>query len=101
MLYFDRPKMAGKIPYFADENDPRPLVEQLNESYAHGGGWRSFTGFTLHKNGMGNYALTYPGDPQMREMARAPFRNQLVVLFESAWVGIIENDELVDVSRMD
>ncbi len=101
MLYFDRPNVAGEIPFFADESDPRPLVEQLDEGYAHGGGWRSFSGFELRKNGMGKYALAYPGDPLMREMARAPFRNQLVVLFESAWVGIIENDELVDVSRMD
>lgn len=100
MLYFDRPNLAGLLPKFADENDPRPIREQLDESYAHGGGWQSFPGFTLRKNGMGNYSLIYPDDPPRRELTRAPFRGQLVVLFESEWVGIIENDELVDVSRM-
>lgn len=100
MLYFDRPEVAGLIPYFADENDPRSFVEQVNEAYAHGGGWNEFLGFKLQRLN-DKYALEYPEDPPMRELARANFRNQVIVLFQSAWLAVIEDNELRNVARID
>lgn len=33
-------EQLGYIPLFFAADDPRPAAEQLNERYAHGGGWR-------------------------------------------------------------
>ena len=100
MLHFSPLAPAGYLPLMLDERDPRSVQEQLNDSYAHGGGWNSFSGFTLVKRGR-EYALSYPGDPLMLEVSRAQFRDQLLVLFQYSWLGIIENDELLDVARVD
>lgn len=100
MLYFSNMKAAGLIPEFLDEHDPRTVQEQLDENYAHGGGWNSFEGFTLG-SGPGHYTLSYPGDPVYRGVSRAQFRNQTLVLFQYAWLGIIEDGKLLDVSRVD
>ncbi len=100
MLHFSPLAPAGYLPLMLDERDPRSVQEQLNESYAHGGGWNSFSGFTLVERG-GNYALSYPGDPLMLEVSRAQFRDQLLVLFQYSWLGIIEEGKLLDVARVD
>lgn len=102
MLIFDNMSfgIVGYLPGMADPADPRSFQEQVNETYAHGGGWNSFPGFSLHVNG-GRFSLVYPGDPPMRERARAKFRDQTIVLFDMAWIGIVEGDRLIDVSRMD
>ena len=49
MLIFDNMDFAivGFLPEFANPDDPRSLQEQVNEAYAHGGGWNSFDGFEL------------------------------------------------------
>ena len=36
------PAMLGFLPMMLDDEDPRPAAEQLNETYAHGGGWMPF-----------------------------------------------------------
>lgn len=100
MLHFSPLAPAGYLPLMLDERDPRSVQEQLNESYAHGGGWNRFSGFVLSKRG-GKYALAYPGDPLMLEVSRAQFQDQLLVLFQYSWLAIIENDELIDVARVD
>lgn len=100
MLYFSPLAPAGYLPLMLDERDPRSVQEQLNETYAHGGGWNSFPGFTLIESA-GKYALSYPGDPPMREVSRAQFRNQTLVLFQASWLGIIEDGKLLDVARVD
>src|SRR3982751_2684992 len=40
------PEGLGAIPYFLDEDDPRPAREQFHERYNHGGGWRPMPNFT-------------------------------------------------------
>ena len=104
MLIFDNMDFAivGFLPEFASPDDPRRLQEQVNEAYAHGGGWNSFDGFELRCHmASGRFSLVYPGDPPMQERARARFRNQIIVLFDMSWVGIIENMKLIDVARID
>ena len=100
MLHFSPLAPAGYLPLMLDERDPRSVQEQLNESYAHGGGWNSFSGFTLVERA-GKYALSYPGDPLMLEVSRAQFRDQLLVLFQYSWLGIIEEGKLIDAARVD
>lgn len=90
----------GFLPMFLNDSNPKDAVTQLNDSYAHGGGWHDFKGFELIKQG-DRYALAYPGDPPMRELARTKLRNELVVLFEASWVAVIQPDETFRVARMD
>lgn len=105
-LYIDRlmswenPHRAGLLPQFLSVRDTRSAREQLHTAYAHGGGFQPFSGFLLEKDGP-RYALAYPGDPPMREVARAQLRDELIVLFQGAWVAVIQPDETFEVARMD
>ncbi len=103
MTSWTNPEAAGLLPQIFFEDDPCTVQEQANKRYAHGGGWMSFKGFHLTNDTVnGTLGLQYPGDPAMREITRTIFRDQTLVLFESAWIGIIEADgTLSDVSRMD
>jgi hypothetical protein len=92
---------VGYLPVIFDDADPRTPQEQANYRYAHGGGWQPFNGFELIKQGK-HFALQYPDDPPMIELARADFRGKTLVLFEGSWLGIIAEDgTLEEVSRMD
>ena len=88
---------VGFIPSFLNENDPRPAREQFNDNYQHGGGWRPFNGFTLN-DGM---ELHYPDDPPQKPLAMIKFRNELIFIYESAWVLILQQDGTYEISRMD
>jgi hypothetical protein len=91
------PEHLGLLPMMLSEDDPRPAKEQLNESYAHGGGWRPFAGFKLKADN----TLTYPEDPPLKPLAQLQFRNELIVFYDSAWVAIIQEDRSFEVNRMD
>jgi hypothetical protein len=54
-----RPDDLGFLPLMLDDEDPRPAAAQLDETYAHGGGWRPFGEGQGTKEGL---ALAYPGD---------------------------------------
>lgn len=105
MLYFDNLEAAGYLPLLLDPRDPRSPQEQLNETYAHGGGWNSFEGFTLQRNVGGDgreyFSLHFPGDPPMREISRAQLRDKTIVLFQYSWLAVIEADGTYDVARVD
>ena len=101
MVQFTNEHLAGYIPDFLSVHDPRPAVEQLNENYAHGGGWHPFKGFMLVKLSREQYGLAYPDDPPMREMSRGVLRDETIVLFESSWVAVIQKDGSYEVARMD
>lgn len=100
MLYFSPLEPAGYLPLMLNASDPRSVQEQLNETYAHGGGWNSFSGFSLLEDGK-TYSLSYPSDPPLPEISRAEFRDQLLVLFQYSWLAIIEDGKLIDVARVD
>ena len=99
-MIWSNPERAGLLPLFLSEHDSRPAREQLDTGYAHGGGFRPFEGFLLERHGTG-YALAYPGDPLMREVARAQLRQELVVVFEYDWVAVIQPDDSFVIARMD
>ena len=87
----------GFLPGFASEDDPRPLREQLDANYQHGGGWRPFEGFTL----VDDTTLQYPGDPPMRPIAAAKFRDEIVLVYPYSWVLVLAPDSSWEVCRMD
>lgn len=103
---------VGLIPEFLSDTDPRTAVEQINERYAHGGGW-----FDLKVGGKGfkivgvDELLLYPGDPPLHKLAEAvlhgdhvPGNNpprERIVVYEAAFVAIHQPDGSFRVSRLD
>lgn len=86
----------GLIPEFLDERDPRPAAEQFNERYAHGGGWRAFDGFTMGAN-----SIRYPGDQPLALLAEARLRDEVIRVYNGAWVAIVAPNGSYEISRMD
>lgn len=91
--------LTGYIPQMLSLLDPRPAVEQLNENYAHGGGWHDFQGFTLVPGD--EPKLTYPGDPPTHAIAYWELRDELIILFENSWVAVVQPNGSYRISRMD
>jgi hypothetical protein len=99
---------AGMLPEFLSDFDPRPAKEQFNENYAHGGGWHPFTDkWKIDKPfEIGKAKLKYPGDPPLKELSRTVLHGQfpqaeMIILFESEMVAIVQKDGTFEVSRMD
>jgi len=88
--------VIGYLGDMLNDADPRPAREQLDEAYAHGGGFRPFSGFTLLDNG-----ISYPGDPVMSELSRAQLRDESIRFYQGAWVAIVQPDGTHVISRMD
>jgi hypothetical protein len=89
--------LMGAIPTFLSVADPRPAAEQFNERYAHGGGWRPFSGWMLDENNV----LQYPGDPPYKPVAWAHLGNEQITIYQHAWVCIKQADGSYEVCRMD
>jgi hypothetical protein len=98
------PEMLGFIPSFLNEADSADAVTQLHSAYAHGGGWSDFKGFELIASAdlpIVDWRLEYPDDPALRSIAYADLRAERIVLFEHAWVAVIQPDFTYRISRMD
>lgn len=107
MLRFTNMEEAGLIPEFLSESDLRGAVDQINERYAHGGGWLDFSGFLVEQVGA-RFQLRYPGSPEdgepdevYAEVSRARLRNELIVLFQSAWLMVRQPDGTHRIARID
>lgn len=88
--------MLGYIPAFLSESDSRSAKEQFNDRYRHGGGWSPFEGFEVREDG-----LKYPGDSLVRLIAEAKLRDEVIRIYENAWVSITQADGTSEVARMD
>lgn len=90
------PDHVGLIPSFLDEEDPRSAKEQFAAKYI--GGWFPLKNFEFNwEDGV----LTYPGDPPMKPLAIMVFRDDVILVYENAWVNIVGKDKKFEVSRMD
>lgn len=91
----------GAIPSFISMEDPRPVVEQINEHYQHGGGWRDMQiggeGWTMLEGD----CLKYPEDPKMTPVARTQVREEKVIFYEYALVAVVQKDGSFRVARID
>jgi hypothetical protein len=98
-----RHDVFGILPEFLDQNDPRPAREQFNERYAHGGGWSPSKGWQLLKDDSIYYSKSVEEgeDPRHPPLARIKFRDESIVIYDHAWVAIIQKDRSFEVSRMD
>lgn len=86
----------GYLADWLSDCDPRPASEQLGSRYCTGG-WEPFSGFKLSPN----ESLLYPGDPPTRPIAELRIRDERVVLYDSAWIAIIQKDGTFECMRMD
>ena len=89
------PEMIGAIPYFLNEDDERGAVEQFRVKYV--GGWHPLPNFTMLPNGN----LKYPGDPITHLLYETKLRDEIIRVYEHAWVAVIQPDGSFEVSRMD
>jgi len=88
----------GLLPEFFNPLDPRPAKEQIDQNYAHGGGWSPMAGF---KFDVVSLKLSYPGDPPMRPLAWAKLRDELIIFYDHSWLAIVQPDGSYEVSRVD
>lgn len=93
---------AGLLPEIIVAHDPQPAKVQIQQRYAHGGGFMPLSGFKL-QSWHHDAELLYPGDAPMREVWRIhlPFTNEDVILFQYAFVAVVQADGSFDVVRMD
>lgn len=92
--------LLGYIPQMISAADERPLAAQINDSYAHGGGWSPMLGkWKLDPDAL---TIRYPGDPAYKPIASTMIRDEMIVVYPDAWVCIINTKTLAfEVSRMD
>lgn len=96
MTYQSWPEVWGIIPTFIDPADRRTAKAQIAENYV--GGWSPFKGFRFDPN---ENSLTYPEDEPMFPIDARMFRDELLMIYDSAWVVILEKDGKWEVSRLD
>lgn len=82
---------------FLSEHDPRPAAEQIDDNYAHGGGWSPFKGFTVLEDG----SIQYPGDPAHPILAETRLRDEIIRFYDSSWLMIMQPDGSYEISRID
>jgi len=96
MIEFSDMNVAGFLPDFFSEDDPRPAAEQLDENYQHGGGWRPMKGWDL----VGG-KVVYPGDPPLEPVSEAALRGEKLTLFQYDFLLIQQGDGSFEVGRVD
>jgi hypothetical protein len=87
----------GLIPSFLRSDDPRPAREQLADGYGFAGGWSPMRGFKL---GEGAQSLLYPEDPPLPVLAETCLRDEIIRVYECAWVAVFQPDGSFEVARM-
>lgn len=93
---------AGDLGFLWDiliPEDERKVKDQLNDRYAHGGGYRPFKGFKLDRMTM---TLHYPGDPPFKPAAMTTIGDEQVFFYPSgAWLLILQPNGDYEVTRVD
>lgn len=98
------PKMTdehlGFLPMILRADDPRPAREQIEERYAHGGGYHPYPdgAWTFSGNSM-----KFPGDPPLLPLASLalPLSHEELFVYDHALVRIQQADGSSRVTRMD
>jgi hypothetical protein len=94
--------VLGYLPDILNSGDHRPVATQLDERYAHGGGFRPF--------GRGEWEFTattgrlkYPGDPAMMPLASIwmPLSGELLFFYPQQMLLIVGAGGLFTVTRVD
>lgn len=88
---------VGIIPMMLDGRNPAPAQQQLDEGYQHGGGYHPLPKWEL----LPDNSIKYPGDEPLPPLASIQLRHELILIYPSAWVAIIQPDRSFVVARMD
>jgi hypothetical protein len=94
---FDRRVDLGFLPGLINEDDPRPVKEQLDDTYRHGGGWNPMGGWRLSED----RSLNYPNDPPMKPLAMTTLRHETLLFYPHAFLCVLQPDGSFEVSRVD
>jgi hypothetical protein len=89
----------GYLPDILLPDDPRPVQAQLEDRYAHGGGYRS-SGFDKFRLDPG-LVLQWPEDPPQHPLAATLIHDELVVLYPHALLLVMQPDGKWEVTRVD
>jgi hypothetical protein len=93
------PDHLGYLPDILQTGDKRPVKDQLNERYAHGGGWRPIAGFALDPN---SFVLTFPEDQPYRPAAACHLGEELVIFYpQCSLLCVVQRDGAWEVTRVD
>ena len=91
---------VGLLPTFLSTDDERGACEQFAANYC--GGWHDSKvgkgGFTMADSGR---LLLYPGDPPIHALAMTTLRKEVIVVYEHAYVAIIQENGTFRVARLD
>lgn len=92
--------IVGMLPYCWDVGDPRSAVIQHNEKQIGNGPFSNMKGFKLDPETL---FLSYPGDPTLKPLAIAslPLTKERIVVYQYAWVAIVQEDGNFVVDRRD
>jgi hypothetical protein len=96
---FDMLEGLGFIPTFISAHDPRPVKEQIDANYGHGGGWRKSDSFTMGQDM--ELISKYPEDPDLFPLAKAQVRDEDIYFYDYAWTAIVQPDGSFEVARLD
>lgn len=92
------PDMLGALPDIIRADDDRPIKEQLEDRYAHGGGWRPIKGFRKNKD----HILRFPGDEPYHPVAMTAIGDELVIFYSKCQLlVVIQLDKSFEVTRVD
>jgi hypothetical protein len=96
-----RAQHLGLLWDILQADDKRPVKEQLEDRYAHGGGWRPFGEghFKLDRMTMN---LRFPGDPPFRPAAFTQIGDETVVFYPNcSLLMVLQKDGKYEVTRVD
>ena len=94
----------GFLVDFLDDEDPRPVTEQLDDTYRHGGGWKE-----LNKDGV-SYILnpktrtlryTKHGGEWLKPIARTTLHGTTIIFYDYAILAAHTPGEQLRVTRVD
>ena len=88
----------GFLPDILLASDKRSIREQLEDRYAHGGGWRPIEGMRMGKD----YVMHFPGDAPFRPAACCSFGDELVIFYPNcSLLCVMQRDGNFEVTRVD
>lgn len=91
----------GLLPAIFNPADPRPAREQIEDRYAHGGGWRPYGKGKWTIDYADGGTLRYPEDPAMRPWAALELNDEMVLVYDCSIIAVVQRDGTFDVLRMD
>jgi hypothetical protein len=94
-----RPDHLGWLVDILTSDDKRPIKEQLEDRYAHGGGFRPIKGFKMNPKTL---IMRFPGDRPFKPAAATTINHEKVVFYPyCSLLAIIQPNGDFDVTRVD